>query len=98
MALRILETAFETNNWSLQTFVPMPQISQNILVTEKKDLNTAPLIDIINKYQNLVKPGRLVARYSGTENLLRVVLEGYNIDQLNINMNMLCQELDTALR
>jgi phosphoglucosamine mutase len=81
-ALKILETAILTNNWELKTFTRTPQVTNNISVTIKKDLNQQPFVDIIKKYQTLAKPGRLIVRYSGTENLLRVLFEGKDIGQL----------------
>lgn len=97
VALKVLETALFNNNWSMKTFKPTPQISQNLLVKSKLDLHQSPLLEVINKYQNLINPGRLIIRYSGTENLLRILVEGENIDTLNKIKESMAQELSSLL-
>jgi phosphoglucosamine mutase len=59
-----------------------PQIIENIRVKEKKDFSTFPKItEIIHKIQNeLGSKGRVFVRYSGTEPLARVMVEGENIE------------------
>jgi phosphoglucosamine mutase len=58
--------------------VTYPQILINVRVREKIDLSTVPAIaDALARVeQRLDGQGRLVVRYSGTEPLLRVMLEG----------------------
>jgi phosphoglucosamine mutase len=55
-----------------------PQVLLNVRVREKADLNTVPAvaaaIDRVNR--QVAGQGRLLVRYSGTEPLLRVMLEG----------------------
>ncbi len=55
-----------------------PQVLLNVRVREKVDLATVPAIaDAIARVeQRLDGQGRLLVRYSGTEPLLRVMLEG----------------------
>lgn len=97
VALKILQTAVLTNNSTMQTFIPTPQLSHQIAIKTKKDLTKAPIADTLNKYQELLKPGRLVARYSGTEDLLRIVLEGEDANYLATLSQQLCQELTPLL-
>lgn len=63
-----------------------PQILKNVIVTKKVPIDelvkTKTLIDKIEK--ELGASGRLLVRYSGTENKLRIMLEGKNEEQLNI--------------
>ena len=58
--------------------VSYPQVLVNVRVREKKDLKSVPeiaeTIDAVEK--RLSGQGRLLVRYSGTEPLLRVMLEG----------------------
>jgi phosphoglucosamine mutase len=58
--------------------VSYPQVLVNVRVREKTDLRTIP--DILSAMErverNLAGQGRLLVRYSGTEPLLRVMLEG----------------------
>jgi phosphoglucosamine mutase len=55
-----------------------PQVLMNLRVREKFDLHTVPSIaGVISKVEaQLAGSGRLLVRYSGTEPLLRVMLEG----------------------
>lgn len=97
VAISILETARYNQNWQMTTFRPTPQISHNILVKNKRDLDQSPLIEVINKYQNLINTGRLIVRYSGTENLLRILLEGHDIELLDKIKESMIQELSILL-
>jgi len=74
-ALRICETIKLTGNSELKTFHKSPQIKINIPVKEKKDLTNNPYADIITKHNNMLENGRLIVRYSGTENVLRITAE-----------------------
>ena len=58
--------------------VTYPQVLVNVRVREKKDLRTVPAIaEAMNRVEErLAGHGRLLVRYSGTEPLLRVMLEG----------------------
>ena len=96
-ALKILETAVNNDNWQLETFVRMPQVTSNLAIKFKKDLTLPPLAEAINKYQNLIKPGRLIVRYSGTEDLLRILLEGEDVDQLKYVVKIIELELSLLL-
>ena len=97
VALSILETCLINNNWLLTTFTRTPQVIHNLPVKIKQDLNAPELASTIHKYENLIKPGRLVVRYSGTENLLRLLAEGENPEQLNQLITNMTKELDILL-
>jgi phosphoglucosamine mutase len=58
--------------------VTYPQVLVNVRVREKRDLRSVPAIaEAMDRIeQHLVGQGRLLVRYSGTEPLLRVMLEG----------------------
>lgn len=58
--------------------VTFPQVLVNVRVREKKDLATVPAIaDAMARVEErLSGEGRLLVRYSGTEPLLRVMIEG----------------------
>lgn len=79
-ALRVMETLLLTNNWDMITFQRYPQILLNIPVTTKQDLTSPPLAALIAQSQSQLHSGRIVVRYSGTENLLRIMVED---DQLH---------------
>ncbi len=69
---------------ALATFVPMPQLLLNRKVASKPPLESLP------KYQEalaaagvaLAGRGRILVRYSGTENLVRVMVEGDDESQI----------------
>src|SRR5438067_12886813 len=58
--------------------MPYPQLLLNVRVREKIDLESvAPVAEVISDVQSrLGDQGRLLVRYSGTEPLLRVMIEG----------------------
>ena len=58
--------------------VTYPQVLVNVRVKQKTDLSTVPAIASTMKKveQGLAGNGRLLVRYSGTEPLLRIMLEG----------------------
>jgi phosphoglucosamine mutase len=58
--------------------VSYPQVLVNVRVREKKELHAVPAIaDTLSRVENrLAGQGRLLVRYSGTEPLLRVMIEG----------------------
>jgi len=77
-ALRILETIQETQNIECTTFTKYPQVMTNIPVIKKKNLNASPIANIICAYKKSLNKGNIIVRYSGTENLLRVMVEAEN--------------------
>ena len=58
--------------------IAYPQVLVNVRVRERKDLSTvAPVADAMRRVeQRLLGTGRLLVRYSGTEPLLRIMIEG----------------------
>jgi phosphoglucosamine mutase len=64
--------------------VTYPQVLLNVRVRQKVDLSTVPAVAaVIADVESRVKgQGRLLVRYSGTEPLLRVMLEGRHEDQI----------------
>ena len=80
----------------LKTFDPMPQLLLNEKVASKPPLETLP------KYQQALKTaladlggrGRVLVRYSGTENLVRVMVEGEDESQIK----RIAEELRDVLR
>jgi len=62
----------------LPTFVPMPQILLNKKVASKPPLDSLPRYndELVRAKEDLAGRGRILVRYSGTENLVRVMVEG----------------------
>lgn len=93
-ALRLLEAALMTNNLTLSTFEHFPQLIVNVPVQVKRDLSTPEIAQIIDEHKKLLNGGRLVVRYSGTENLLRIMVE----DQTESSTRQICTSLSSALK
>jgi phosphoglucosamine mutase len=64
--------------------VSYPQVLLNVRVREKVDLETVPSVAaaIAGVEERVADHGRLLVRYSGTEPLLRVMVEGKNHDEI----------------
>jgi phosphoglucosamine mutase len=92
-ALRILESITHSHNWDMKTFDRYPQKLINIPVVHKKDLKEPPIAAIIAEYETQLDSGRIHVRYSGTENLLRVMVE----DREDDATHRLCDHLAKAL-
>ncbi len=67
-----------------KVMVPLPQVLVNVRVAEKKDIMTIPdVAGLIRDIENKVcDEGRILIRYSGTEPLLRIMLEGRDKGQI----------------
>ncbi len=74
-ALKLIETLSYSDNWSMRTFAHYPQILINVPVNHKYDLEHPLLADSILQAQSHLTNGRLLVRYSGTEPLLRIMVE-----------------------
>jgi phosphoglucosamine mutase len=64
--------------------VTYPQVLVNVRVKERRDLTSVPAVAAVMAQveQRLLGEGRLLVRYSGTEPLLRVMLEGRDQQQI----------------
>ncbi|MBI3017584.1 MAG: phosphoglucosamine mutase [Deltaproteobacteria bacterium] len=62
-----------------------PQVLLNISVASKKPLETLKTYEKIQAIQQkLLHRGRILVRYSGTENLVRVMVEGDNLKEIEL--------------
>lgn len=96
-ALRICQTLMETGNWQLETFTKFPQIIINIPVHHKKDLASWPLRDMIDDTAHQLHKGRIIVRYSGTEPLLRIMIEDDDCDHARMLGTLLSQRLEKEI-
>lgn len=75
-ALRISEVVKITGNWELRTFDHIAQVLINVPVINKRDLQEPDLAAIIKEKENqLENKGIVLVRYSGTENILRIMVQ-----------------------
>ena len=86
-ALQVLAIMRRTNkplSELAEVMIPLPQVLVNVRVAEKKDIMTIPEISGLVKdvEQRLGDEGRILIRYSGTEPLLRIMLEGQDKYQI----------------
>ena len=74
----------ETLDQIVDGITPYPQILINVRVAEKPDLRSHAIIGpaVAGVEEALAGTGRVVLRYSGTEPLVRVMLEGKDPDQV----------------
>jgi len=98
IALRVLETIIVNNIINLKQFKNIPQITINLPIKIKRELNASPFINIIKKHENILKNGRIIVRYSGTENLLRVMAEGENEELTKSTALELANSLQAELK
>lgn len=94
VALKIVETLNYTNNWLMETFYKYPQVLLNIPVNSKQDLNQYPFNQLISESKNRLNQGRLVVRYSGTEPVLRIMIE----EESETLANSIAQELACVMQ
>jgi phosphoglucosamine mutase len=76
-----------------------PQVLLNIRVSEKKDLAEIPeAAAVMTKIEEqLGSNGRLLVRYSGTEPLLRVMLEGQDLQQIDRWAHQIADAVNKAI-
>jgi phosphoglucosamine mutase len=86
-ALNVLQTVADSGRTLAELaddLVNYPQVLLNVRVRERVDLKSVPAIaDAIARVEaRVAHHGRLLVRYSGTEPLLRVMLEGRHQDEI----------------
>lgn len=96
-ALKICEALLETDNKDMDTFAHYPQILMNMPVSQKKDLESPEIASIIKDHEKLLDSGRLLVRYSGTENLLRIMAEDRTYQSAEIVVQKLAHALNSYL-
>lgn len=101
-ALTLIETMAERNqslSEMLSEFVKFPQILVNVKVREKRPFDAVPEIaDAAKILENeLDGHGRLLLRYSGTENLARVMIEGKDQNEITKQANYLAEIIRSSL-
>jgi phosphoglucosamine mutase len=67
-----------------EIMIPLPQVLVNVRVSEKRDIMTIPEIAVLVKEieEKVRDEGRILIRYSGTEPLLRIMIEGQDKYQI----------------
>lgn len=78
---------------------PLPQVLVNVKVRDKKDLKTFPDIRkaVSAVKERLKDQGRILVRYSGTENKARVMIEGPDQGEIGEMARMIAGEIQKHL-
>ena len=92
-ALRICETALLLKDWSITTFTKFPQMLWSLPVAQKKDLTQQPFATVLHETEEKLEGGRLLVRYSGTESVLRIMIEAQNNTIAETIGKQLCEQL-----
>ena len=82
--LAVMRRTGKTLSELSQCMVALPQVLLNVRVAERKDIMTIPEIEQrIREIEGLLgDQGRILIRYSGTEPLLRVMIEGKDTQEI----------------
>ena len=96
-ALATLNAALITKNQHLSSFTHQQQAQKNIVVPKKIPLETPELHTIIQRHLELAGENKLLIRYSGTESILRILLEAETIEQAESAIHNLACELTLAI-
>jgi phosphoglucosamine mutase len=80
-------------------FVRFPQVLKKVAVTEKRPFDTMAGVTaaIRNAEHALEKNGRVLVRYSGTENVARVMIEGVDYEIIDDLAQSICLELSREI-
>jgi len=83
--LRIMEETGKKLSELAKCMKKLPQIIVNVDVKKRIDFETMPnVIEKINKAKKKLKDiGRVIVRYSGTQNVARIMVEGDNEKEIN---------------
>ena len=77
--LRIMKERGEKLSKLAECMTSLPQVLVNVDVKEKKDINKLKVNENIKEAESkLGEKGRVLVRYSGTQNLCRIMIEGEN--------------------
>ena len=76
-----------------------PQVLLGVEVKEKPDINTiSEIVDIIKSVESsLGEKGRVLVRYSGTQPLCRVMVEGPTLEETSMHSNKIAEVVKMML-
>ncbi len=93
--LKVMRDAQSTLSELCKCITKYPQTLVNIKVKEKKPFEEMPLVaEKLRRFTEQIKDeGRILLRYSGTENLARVMVEGRNKDLIETIASSLAEQI-----
>ncbi|MDF1751558.1 MAG: phosphoglucosamine mutase [Verrucomicrobiales bacterium] len=76
-----------------------PQVQRNVRVSRKPDLKTVESIDrhVVETVETLGDGGRVLMRYSGTEPLLRILVEGQDMNYIETQIDKIAAAAKEAI-
>jgi phosphoglucosamine mutase len=82
-----------------QCMTVCPQLLVNVQVTEKPDLGSIPAIQAVisDAEAQLNGSGRVLVRYSGTESVARVMVEGTDAEQVKFLARSIAEAIEKEL-
>ncbi len=82
-----------------QCMIVCPQLLVNVQVTEKPDLGSIPAIQAVisDAEAQLNGSGRVLVRYSGTESVARVMVEGTDAEQVKFLARSIAEAIEKEL-
>jgi phosphoglucosamine mutase len=82
-----------------EMMVTFPQTQRTIKVKDKKDFSQIPQIQRMIKecQKELGERGRILIRYSGTEPVLRIMIEGENEEKIGRMADAMAEAVQKAL-
>ncbi len=101
-ALKILEIIRRTGKplSELKKIVTLyPQVREDVRVSKKTPFDEMPKVKAAIEFaeKSLKGRGRVFVRYSGTESLARVMIEGENMDSIRKQAREIAQEIETVI-
>lgn len=101
-ALRVLSVMCQKNeklSELAKTFSPYPQIIVNVKVRERREFESMPHVQkrMNDAKEKLAGRGRILVRYSGTENIARVMVEGENRTAVEIFAKSIADEIKAEI-
>jgi phosphoglucosamine mutase len=97
--LAIIRRQEKTLSELAEVMIPLPQVLVNVRVAEKKDIMSIPAVAglVRDVEQKLGDEGRILIRYSGTEPLLRIMLEGQDKYQITGWAKEIAEAVETSI-
>ena len=97
VAVKVLQVLRKNGRWQLDYITKYPQLTINVPVKARCDLKEEPYASILQMYDKIMQNGRILVRYSGTEPLLRIMVEAQDEQTTKKIAHQLANELQQAL-
>ncbi len=92
--LKVIKERREKLSKLAACMTPLPQVLVNVEVKEKKDISRLKVNKNIKSAElKLGKKGRVLVRYSGTQNLCRIMIEGENKREIQKMANDIAKDM-----